>query len=59
MSSSVGVISLPPLPEVPEPLRGTRVTTVTACSGPADRGAATLGQLTAQTSTPMVTTAVP
>jgi hypothetical protein len=55
MSSSVGVISLPPLPEVPEPLRGTRVTTVTACyAGPADRGAATLGQLTAQTSTPMV-----
>ncbi len=55
MSSSVGVISLPALPEVPESLRGTRVTTVTACyAGPADRGAAALGQLTARTSTPLV-----
>jgi FAD/FMN-containing dehydrogenase len=55
MSSSAGVISLPPLPEVPEPLRGTRVVAVTACyAGPADRGAATLGQLTARTPAPMV-----
>ena len=55
MSSSVGVISLPPLPEVPEPLRGTRVATVTACyGGPADRGAAVLGKLTAQAPAPMV-----
>jgi hypothetical protein len=54
MSSSVGVISLPPLPEVPEPLRGTRVATVTMCyAGPADRGAATLGDLIAQTPAPL------
>jgi hypothetical protein len=54
MSSSAGVISLPPLPEVPEPLRGKRVVTVTACyAGPADRGAAMLGELTARRPAPM------
>jgi FAD/FMN-containing dehydrogenase len=54
MSSSVGVISLPPLPEVPEPLRGTRVATVTACyAGPASQGAAVLGKLTAQAPAPL------
>ena len=60
MSSSAGVISLPPLPEVPEPLRGTRVATVTACyAGPADRGAAALGELIARTSAPMVNASRP
>ena len=55
MSSSAGVISLPPLPEVPEPLRGTQVATVTACyAGPAGQGAATLAELTARTAEPMV-----
>ena len=55
MSSSVAVISLPPLPEVPEPLRGTRVATVTACyAGPAGGGAAALGELMARTSAPLV-----
>jgi FAD/FMN-containing dehydrogenase len=55
MTSSVGVISLPSLPQVPEPLRGARVATVTACyAGPADNGAAALGELTAQTPAPMV-----
>jgi FAD/FMN-containing dehydrogenase len=55
MSSSAGVISLPALPEVPEPLRGTRVVTVTACyAGPAGRGAAALGELIAQAPAPMV-----
>jgi FAD/FMN-containing dehydrogenase len=54
MSSSVGVISLPPLPEVPQPLRGTRVASVTTCyAGPADRGAAALGELTARTPAPI------
>jgi hypothetical protein len=54
MCSSVGVISLPPLPEVPEPLRGTRVAAVTTCyAGPADRGAAALGELIARTPAPM------
>lgn len=54
MTSSVGVISLPPLPEVPEPLRGARVARVTACyAGPADRGVAALGELTARTPAPM------
>lgn len=54
MSSSVGVISLPSLPEVPEPLRGTRVATVTACyAGAADRGARVLSELTARTPEPM------
>ena len=43
MASSVGVISLPPLPQVPEALRGARVATVTACyAGPAGQGAAVL-----------------
>jgi hypothetical protein len=55
MSSSAGVISLPPQPQVPEPLRGTRVATVTACyAGPAGRGAALLGALTARTPAPLV-----
>ncbi|HTW04182.1 MAG TPA: FAD-binding oxidoreductase [Streptosporangiaceae bacterium] len=55
MTSSVGVISLPSLPQVPESLRGARVATVTACyAGPADNGAAALGELTAQTPAPMV-----
>jgi FAD/FMN-containing dehydrogenase len=55
MTSSVGVISLPSLPQVPEPLRGARVATVTACyAGPADNGAAALGELTARTPAPMV-----
>jgi hypothetical protein len=55
MSSSAGVISLPPLPEVREPLRVARVAGVTAClAGPAGRGAAMLGELTARTSAPMV-----
>jgi len=55
MSSSAGVISLPPRPEVPEPLRGTRVATVTACyAGPADRGAAALGELIARVPAPAV-----
>jgi FAD/FMN-containing dehydrogenase len=55
MTSSVGVISLPSLPQVPEPLRGARVATVTACyAGPADQGMAALGELTAQTPAPMV-----
>ncbi len=31
MTSSVFVVELPPLPEVPEPLRGRRVTAVTVC----------------------------
>jgi hypothetical protein len=54
MSSSVGVISLPRLPEVPEPLRGTRVASVTACyAGPADEGAAALGELIARTPAPV------
>jgi hypothetical protein len=55
MSSSAGVISLPPLPEVPEPLRGTWVASVTACyAGPAGQGAAALGELIARTPAPMV-----
>jgi FAD/FMN-containing dehydrogenase len=55
MTSSVDVIALPPLPEVPEPLRGTRVATVTGCyAGPADQGATVLGALTARTPEPMV-----
>jgi FAD/FMN-containing dehydrogenase len=55
MTSSVGVISLPPLPQVPDPLRGARVATVTACyAGPVDQGAAALGELIARTSAPMV-----
>jgi hypothetical protein len=55
MSSSAAVVSLPPLPQVPEPLRGTRVAAVTACyAGPADWGAAMLSELTARTSAPMV-----
>jgi FAD/FMN-containing dehydrogenase len=55
MSSSAGVISLPQLPVIPEPLRGARVVTVTACyAGPADPGAATLGELTARTPAPML-----
>ena len=54
MSSSAGVISLPPLPEVPGPLRGTRVAAVTACyAGPAGQGAGLLGELTALTPAPM------
>ena len=54
MTSSVDVISLPPLPEVPESLRGTRAATVTTCyAGPADRGAITLGALTARTPEPI------
>jgi FAD/FMN-containing dehydrogenase len=54
MTSSVDVITLPPLSEVPEPLRGTRIATVTACyAGPADRGAALLGELTARAPEPM------
>jgi len=54
MSSSAAVISLPPLPQVPEPLRGRRVVTVTACyAGPADRGAAMLGELTAGIPAPL------
>lgn len=39
MTSSAAVVQLPPLPEVPEPLRGRQVTVVTACyAGPADDG---------------------
>jgi FAD/FMN-containing dehydrogenase len=54
MTSSVDVISLPPLPEVPEPLRGTRVATVTTCyAGPAEQGATVLGELTARAPEPM------
>ena len=54
ITSSVGVISLPPLPQVPEPLRGARVATVTACHvGPADQGAAAIGELTARTPAPL------
>ena len=54
MTSSAAVISLPPLPEVPEPLRGARVTTVTACyAGPAGQGAAALGELTARSPAPL------
>jgi hypothetical protein len=55
MSSSAGVITLPPLPQVPEPLRGARVATLTACyAGPAGPGAAVLGELTARISAPIV-----
>ena len=55
MSLGAGVISPPPLPEVPGPLRGTRIATVTACyAGPAGGGAAMLGELTARTSEPVV-----
>lgn len=47
MTSDVSIIELPPLPEVPEVLRGQRVTVVTAChAGPADEGAALIGRLT-------------
>jgi FAD binding domain len=54
MTSSVDMISLPPLPEVPEPLRGARVATLTACyAGPAERGSIVLGELTARTPKPM------
>jgi hypothetical protein len=54
MSSSASVISLPPLPQIPEPLRGTRVATLTAChAGPADRGAALISDLTARTPKPL------
>lgn len=54
MTSSAGVISLPPLPEVPEPLRGTRVAYLTVCyAGPADYGADILGDLTAWTPAPL------
>jgi hypothetical protein len=57
MSCTVGIISLPPLPHVPEPLRGRRVVTLTACyAGPADRGAALIGELTAQTPEPVLNT---
>jgi hypothetical protein len=60
MSSSVCVISLPPLPEVPEPLRGNRVVSVTTCyAGAADRGAAALGELIARTPAPMFNTCRP
>ena len=55
MTSSAGVITLPPLPEVPEPLRGTRLATVTACyAGPAGRGRAVLGELLARAPAPML-----
>jgi FAD/FMN-containing dehydrogenase len=55
MTSSVDVISLPSLPQVPEPLRGARVATVTACyAGPVGNGAAALGELIARTPAPMV-----
>jgi hypothetical protein len=55
MTSSVDVISLPPLPEVPEPLHGARVATVTACyAGPAERGASVLSELTARAPGPML-----
>jgi hypothetical protein len=54
MTSSAGVMTLPPLPAVPEPLRGARVVRVTACfAGPASRGAAVLGELTARAPAPM------
>lgn len=53
MTSSVDVISLPPLPGVPESLRGKRVVTATACyAGPADRGAIMLSDLLARTARP-------
>jgi hypothetical protein len=39
MTSSIVVVQLPSLPEVPEPLRGRRVTAVIACyAGPAEEG---------------------
>jgi hypothetical protein len=54
MTSSVGLISLPRQPQVPEPLRGARVATVTACyAGPAGQGTAALGELTARTPAPI------
>ncbi|HEY7265303.1 MAG TPA: FAD-binding oxidoreductase [Trebonia sp.] len=47
MTSSCALVQLPPLPEVPEPLRGRRVAAVTACfTGPPDEGAALLKLLT-------------
>jgi len=55
MSSTLGIVSLPPSPAVPEPLRGTRVATLTACYvGPAGQGADVLGELTARTPAPLV-----
>lgn len=46
MTSSCAAVQLPPLPEVPQPLRGRRVTAVTACfAGPAAAGAALLEPL--------------
>ena len=39
MTSSVAVVELPLLPEIPDPLRGRRITSVTACyAGPAADG---------------------
>lgn len=47
LTSSASVVELPRLPEVPEPLRGRRVTAVTACfAGSADEGASLLAPLT-------------
>lgn len=53
MTSSCAVLQLPPAPEVPEPLRGRRVTAVTACfAGPAAEGVAVLAPL-ARTAAPL------
>lgn len=55
MFSSAAMISLPPLPQLPEPLREARVVTVTSCyAGPAGQGAAVLGELLAQAPAPIV-----
>ena len=59
MNSSAYVIELPPLPEIPEVLRGRRVTGVMACyAGPADEGAALLKPLT-EVGTPLLDTCRP
>jgi hypothetical protein len=59
MTSSCAAVQLPPLPEVPEPLRGRRVTAVTACfAGPTAEGAGLLRSL-ARATAPLFDTCRP
>ena len=59
MTSSCASVRLPPLPEVPEPLRGRHVAAITACfAGPAAAGAALLKPL-ARVAAPLVDTCRP
>jgi hypothetical protein len=59
MTSSAIVVQLPPLPEVPGPLRGQRVTVVNACyAGPAAEGDSLLRPLT-RTAAPLFSSCRP